>query len=209
MTDTTSIPLFLGSVIAISLTGAMMPGPVTAVTITKGAQRRSAGLLVAFGHGVLELPLIVLIYFGLARFLDFPEVRIAVAVVGGAMLLWMALNTLRAGPLAANETKELPHSTILAGLATTAASPYFFIWWATIGAALIASAREFGGAGVAAMGLAHWLCDFGWLFLISWVVFKSKRLWTPRVDRAIAGASAAILGGFGVWFIVSGVQFAL
>jgi threonine/homoserine/homoserine lactone efflux protein len=208
VTDT-SIPLFLGFVIAISLTGAMMPGPVTAVTITKGAQRRSAGLLVALGHGALELPLIVLIYFGLARFLDFPEVRIAVAVIGGAMLLWMALSTIRSGPLTSDATRELPHNTIFAGFITTAASPYFFIWWATIGTALIASAREFGGAGVAAMGLAHWLCDFGWLFLISWIVFKSKRLWTPTVDRAIAGFSAAILGGFGIWFIISGVQFAL
>lgn len=33
--NTESLPLFLGSVIAISLTGVMMPGPVTAVTVTR------------------------------------------------------------------------------------------------------------------------------------------------------------------------------
>jgi threonine/homoserine/homoserine lactone efflux protein len=209
MTEATSLPLFLGSIIGISLTGVMMPGPVTAVTVAKGARRKEAGALVAIGHGVVELPLIVLLYFGLARFFEMPEVRISVGLVGGLVLFWMALSMLRIKPLDFSGPKDPPHGSILAGVITTASNPYFFLWWATVGAALLTTAQDFGGPGIAAMGVTHWLCDAAWLLLISWVVFKSKRLWTERVHRIVFGLCAAVLAGFGAWFVYSSVGLAL
>jgi threonine/homoserine/homoserine lactone efflux protein len=209
VTDTTSLPLFLGSVIAISLTGVMMPGPVTAVTVSKGSQRKEAGALIAIGHGLIEIPLILLIYFGLAHFLTLTEVKISVGLAGGLVLIWMALNMVKNRPSVFSEQKELAHSSVVAGLATTAANPYFFIWWATVGAALLVSARDFGGAGVAAMGVTHWLCDFAWLYLVSWAVFKSRPLWTRKVNTVVFGVCSAILAGFGAWFIFSSIDLAI
>jgi len=209
MTSIESLPLFLGSVIAISLTGVMMPGPVTAVTVTRGAQRKEAGALVALGHGIVEIPLILLIYLGLASFLTLPEVKIGVGLAGGLVLIWMAWGMFRTKPTALNERKELPHGAVVAGLATTAASPYFFLWWATVGATLLVNASAFGKTGVVALGVTHWLCDLAWLFLVSWVVFKSKRLWTPKVTSVVFGVCAAVLAGFGVWFIFSGINLAV
>jgi threonine/homoserine/homoserine lactone efflux protein len=207
--NTESLPLFLGSVIVLSASGVMMPGPVTAVTVTKGSQRKWAGALVAIGHGIIEIPLIFLIYIGLASYLKLPAVQIGVGLAGGLMLLWMAWGMFRTRPKALGEKKDTPHSSIVAGLATTAASPYFFLWWATVGAALLVSATTFGKKGVIAFGAVHWSFDLVWLFLLSWVVFKSKRLWTPRVTSAVFGVCAAVLAGFGVWFIYSGISLAI
>jgi threonine/homoserine/homoserine lactone efflux protein len=201
--------LFLLSVFAISLTGVMMPGPVTAVAITKGSQRKEAGALIAIGHGLIELPVILLIYFGLASFLNLDGVKIGVGLAGGLVLLWMALNILRNRPSIFSERKDQAHGSVVAGLALTVANPYFFIWWATVGAALIVSARDFGGSGVAAMGMLHWLCDLGWLFFISWAVFKSKRLWTQKVNTVVFGICSVILAGFGAWFIISSISLAV
>lgn len=209
MTATESLPLFLVSVIAISLTGVMMPGPVTAVTVTRGAQRKEAGALVALGHGIVEIPLILLIYLGFARFLTLPEVKISVGLAGGLVMIWMALQMFRTKPTALNEQKDLPHGSVVAGLATTAANPYFFLWWATVGAALLVNASAFGSKGVVALGATHWLCDLVWLYILSWAVFKSKRLWTPRVTGLVFGICAAILAGFGAWFIFSGIDLAI
>ena len=180
-----------------------MPGPVTAVTIANGTRRKAAGALVAVGHGVIELPLIAVLYFGFASFFEQSEVRIAVGLLGGLVLLWMATGMLRTKPVAVGNGEDSPRGSVLAGVATTASNPYFFFWWATVGAALLASAQEHGGVGVAAMGVTHWLCDAAWLLLISWVVFKSKRLWTDKVHRTVFGICAAVLGGFGIWFIYS------
>ena len=209
MTSFGNFILFLGSVAAISLTGVMMPGPVTAVTIAKGAQHKTAGALIAVGHGIIEFPLIVLIYLGFARFLVVPEVKMSVSLAGGLMLVWMAVYIFRTRPTMFNEQKNLSQNCVIAGLATTAANPYFFLWWATVGLALLANARVFGIMGIVALGVTHWLCDLGWLYFISWLVSKSKQIWTERVHRLVFAGCAIVMAGFGVWFILSGVSFAL
>jgi len=203
------LPLFLGSIIALSLTGVMMPGPVTAVTVAKGSQRKEAGVLVALGHGIIEFPLIALLYFGFAQYLELVTVRIAVGAVGGVVLLWIALGMFNIKLESLSDKQETPRGSIFAGLATTAANPYFYVWWASIGAAILANAQNFGNAGIALFGITHWLCDAGWLFLLGWMVFKSKRLWTENVHRVVFGICAAVLLGFGGWFIYSSINLAV
>ena len=210
MSDTTTLPLFLGSVFLISLSGVMMPGPTTAVTITNGMRHKGAGALVAVGHGVVELPLMVLIYLGFARYLELDGVKIGVGFAGGAALIWMALSIWKAKPVTTGvATKYSGQGPLAAGVITTATNPYFFVWWATIGAALLADAHVFGKSGVVAMGAVHWLCDAVWLLLISWVVFKSKRLWTPGVYHVVFGLCTLILAGFGGYFIFSALDLAI
>ena len=210
MSEPSNLPLFLASVVSLSLSGVMMPGPVTAVTIANGAQHKGAGALVAVGHGLVEIPLMVLIYFGFAHLLELTGVKIGVGLAGGLVLVWMAFQVFRIQAISFDAKQQwLGRGAIGAGLVTTATNPYFFVWWATIGAALLADARDFGNTGIVAMGATHWLCDLGWLFLISWVVFKSKHLWTPSVQRWIFGLCALLLGGFGAWFIFNGVDLAV
>jgi threonine/homoserine/homoserine lactone efflux protein len=209
MTNTTNLPLFLASVMLISLTGVMMPGPVTALTITRGTQRREAGALIAVGHGIVEVLIILLIYLGFARYLRLPVVRISVGLAGGLFLLWMGFQMFRTRIKLDDLQKQLSDSSVIAGLALTVVNPYFFLWWATIGTALLASARSFGGGGVIAMGVTHWVCDFSWLYLLSWVVFKSRQLWTYNVHRVVFSVCAALLAGFGVWFLFSSVNLAM
>ena len=198
-----SLASLLATVTAISLTGVMAPGPVTAVTITKGASRPGAGALVALGHGIIEMPLIVLIGLGFATVLAVPGVRVAVGLAGGAVLIWMSIGLLRTKEQMPAEQRDVKSGCVLAGLTTTAANPYWFVWWATVGAALVASASTWGIVGIAAFALAHWACDLGWLSFLSWGVFTSRRLWTPRIYRGVLMACGVVLAGFGAYFIVS------
>jgi len=125
------------------------------------------------------------------------------------MLLWMGFSMFKNRFASLNVQKDAPRGSVVAGLATTAANPYFFLWWATVGAALLVNASDYGKTGVLAFGATHWLCDLVWLFFISWVVFKSKRLWTPKVSGVVFGICAAVLAGFGAWFIYSSIDLAL
>lgn len=209
MTYLGNLILFLGSVATISLTGVMMPGPVTAITVTKGAQHKAAGALIAVGHGMVEVPVIALIYLGFARFLVIPEVKMSVGLAGGVVLVWMAVCIFRTKPTIFGEQKKSSQNSVFAGLGTTATNPYFFLWWATVGVVLIANARIFGTMGIVALGVTHWLCDLAWLYFISWLVFRSKHLWTERVYRIVFGACAVILVGFGFWFIFSSISLAV
>jgi len=58
----------LGTVVLTSLSGVMMPGPMFAVTLAKSYKSPWAGVQVSLGHAVIEVPLILIIYFGLAQF---------------------------------------------------------------------------------------------------------------------------------------------
>ena len=209
MVGETNLLLFVASVIGISLTGVMMPGPVTAVTVAKGYRDKVAGGLIALGHILIEIPLIILIYLGFARYLAMPNVKIAIGLAGGLMLFWMGFHMFRVAGKAYLKEKDLPYNSVVAGLITTATNPYFFLWWATVGVALMASARLFGIGGVFLLAGVHWLCDLGGLLLISLALFKSRRLWTEKAHRAIFSICAFILAGFGLWFIVSGVELAI
>jgi len=197
------LPL-LFTVTAISLTGVIAPGPVTAVAITKGAVRKEAGVLVALGHGLVEVPMIALVALGFASVMAVPGVKATIGLLGGVVLVWMGVGMFRTHIKAVDSGREVSRGCVLAGLTTTAANPYWFVWWVTVGATLVVSASAWGLVGVAAFTLAHWLCDLGWLSLLSWSSFTSRRFWTPAVHKGIFVVCGSVMAGFGIYFIVTG-----
>ena len=103
---------FLFKAVVISLSGVMAPGPVTAATVAAGTRRRHAGGLIALGHGVVELPLIVLIVGGIGRLLESAAVRIGIGLAGGGFLLLMGAQMLiglrKAADLSARPSERHP-----------------------------------------------------------------------------------------------------
>lgn len=199
----TNLLLFLVSVIFISLSGVMMPGPVFAVTIAKGHKDKNAGAFIAFGHGIIEFPLMLLIYLGFAQFFTSNAVKMVIGLVGGTMLIFMGIQMFRARKSIAAEGKDLPYNSLTAGIITSGANPYFFLWWATIGATLILTASSFGLIGFLLFVIVHWFCDLFWHLFVSMATFKSKHLWSNRTHEIVFGACSAILVIFGLWFIGS------
>lgn len=86
--------VFLLSAIAISLSGVMAPGPITAATLAAGVRSRHAGMFIAFGHAVIEMPLILLLVAGIDAFFKFPEVKAGIGLVGGVVLILMGIQLL-------------------------------------------------------------------------------------------------------------------
>jgi threonine/homoserine/homoserine lactone efflux protein len=48
--------MFLASVLLISLSGVLMPGPLFAVTLKQAEKSKYSGVLIALGHGLVEFP---------------------------------------------------------------------------------------------------------------------------------------------------------
>ncbi len=200
---TANLGLFLLSAAGISLSGVMLPGPLTAATIAKGYQDKNAGILIALGHAVIEFPLMALVYFGFAHFLTSSETKRVVGLAGGLMLVFLGLMMLRAIRKAPGEAADLPYNSFVTGIIMTGGNPYFFLWWATIGVALIANAADFGIWGLLLFAVVHWSCDLVWEQFISMSVFKTRHLWTQKVQRIVFGICALVLVGFGAWFCLS------
>ncbi len=198
-----SFGLFLLYAAGISLSGVMMPGPLTAATIAKGYREQNAGIFIALGHAVVEIPLMAIIYFGLGHFFTNPEFKKVVGVAGGLLLVFMGLMVLRGFRKNIAESADIPYSSLVTGIMLTGANPYFFLWWATIGIALIVTAAQFGIWGLVIFAVVHWSCDLVWEQIVSVSVFRTKHMWTQTVQRVVFGICAALLVGFGIYFCVS------
>ncbi|HUW44219.1 MAG TPA: LysE family transporter [Dehalococcoidia bacterium] len=203
----TSLGLFLLSAAGISLTGVMLPGPMTAATIAKGYSDKHAGAWIAAGHAVIEIPLIAVIYaviyFGFEHFIDSPQVERGIYLAGGLMLLYLGFRMFRATGEATDAVGGLPASSLVTGIVITGTNPAFYIWWATIGVALVSGAAKFGLVGVILFTLVHLPCDLAWSEFLSVSTYESRRWWTQKVRRIVFSVCALILAGFGVWFCLS------
>ena len=89
-----SLAAIFGTSFVVSLTGALSPGPLVTVTMREGVRRGFwAGPALAFGHGAIELVLVVGLALGLNELLDNDAVTASVALAGGAFLVWMGATT--------------------------------------------------------------------------------------------------------------------
>jgi threonine/homoserine/homoserine lactone efflux protein len=178
---------------------------MTAATIAKGYGSKNAGALIAVGHGIIELPLIAAIYLGLGHFIDSPVVVNIIYIAGGLVLFYLGFRMFRTAGDAPGEVGGLPANSVVTGAVVTGTNPAFYVWWATIGAALIAGAARFGVIGIVLLAVAHWPCDFIWSEFLSVGTFKSRKWWTGKVPRIVFSVCALILIGFGAWFLTSGL----
>jgi threonine/homoserine/homoserine lactone efflux protein len=199
------LPVLLG-VAAISLTGSMMPGPMFAVAVVKSYRSPWAGTIMALGHAVIEVPLILLIYFGFAHFFDNSIVQLVLSIVGGGMIIWLSISLFRARAAVAQGEKDISYNAATAGIITSGLNPFFLLWWVTVGSMLIARMASYGTGGLIAFIFVHWSCDLLWLSLVSVLIYRTRVLWGKRFQEGLFIVCSLILAGFGVWFIVSGIQ---
>jgi threonine/homoserine/homoserine lactone efflux protein len=206
MAFTIDFYLFLASVVLISLTGVMMPGPLFAVTIEKAAKRKTAGLLISFGHGIVEFPLMFLIYFGIAQIVAFEilqTVQVTVGLIGGVLMMFIGFQMFRNRNKPIEEYESPKQESLIAGIWTTAANPGFILWWLTVGTTLIITARTFGFLEFTVFAVIHWLCDFLWYTVVAFLIYKSQRFWNKPINQAILIFCFTVLIFFGIWFFSS------
>jgi len=199
------LPILL-SVVVISLSGVMMPGPMFAVTLAKSYRNPWAGTQIALGHAVIEVPLILLIYCGFARFFESSVVQLVLSILGGVMIIWLGIAMFRARAEVVQGGKDLPYNAFMAGILTSGLNPFFLLWWATIGSMLIMKFLNYGTIGLIAFIVVHWMCDLVWLSFVSMMVYKTQSLWGKRVREGIFITCSLLLVGFGLWFLISGIQ---
>ncbi|MAG14284.1 MAG: lysine transporter LysE [Dehalococcoidales bacterium] len=199
------LPILL-SVVIISFSGVMMPGPMFAITLAKSYKSQLAGTQISLGHAVIEVPLILLIYFGFAQFFQNVIVQLVLSVAGSGMIIWLGISMFRARTEVVRKGKDLPCNAFTAGIITSALNPFFLLWWVTIGSMLIMRILDFGVIGLVVFIMVHWLCDLVWLTLVSIVVYRTHSLWGLKLQEWIFTACSLLLVGFGIWFLVSGIQ---
>jgi threonine/homoserine/homoserine lactone efflux protein len=196
----------LGTVIVTSLSGVMAPGPMFAVTLAKSMKSQWAGMQVSLGHAVIEVPLILLVYFGLARFFENEVVQLVLGVLGGTMIVLMGVGLFLARSRMAREGRDTPYSAFMAGILMSGLNPFFLVWWLTVGSLLLMSFLDAVGTwGLPLFIVVHWLCDLVWLSLVSFSIYRTRRFWGQKLQEWVFLVLSLALLYFGGQFIVKGI----
>ena len=165
--------------------------------------------MMILGHGILELGVILVLLSGFAPLLLRDDVFVTVSLVGGTVLLWMALSMLRGISRLSLDSEKgggKQRNLIISGIALSAFNPYFFLWWASIGLGYIVYSTEFGILGVALFFLGHILADLGWYTFVSYGVAKGKDFLGDNGYRRLIGGCAVLLVVFSGYFFYSGIN---
>jgi len=193
---------FLFTATAISLSGVMAPGPMTAATLAAGTRSRHAGAIMALGHAVVEFPLMLIIVAGAGELFKRETVKLSIALAGGVFLLVMGVQLLLAARKAADDTETADgRHPFLTGIILTGANPYFLIWWAVVGLTLTTQAIEFGITAFVLFAVIHWLCDLVWLEVLSLASHKGTELFGGRIQQVVLVGCGVMLVGCGCKFL--------
>jgi threonine/homoserine/homoserine lactone efflux protein len=197
---------FLFEAMLISLSGVMAPGPITAVSIGRGNQSPHAGALVAIGHGVVEIPLMMFIFYGFGYLFQLVQAKLIIGFAGGVFLVLMAVGMFRSVRQVELNSRTYGHSPIVAGILLSLGNPYFLIWWATVGTALILRSGSFGILAFFIFAFAHWSCDFLWCYFLSTVSFKGRQFLGPRFQKIVFTTCGVVLLFFGTKFLIDAAR---
>lgn len=191
------------TVAIISTSGVMSPGPLFLTTVANGIkQGMRAGLKIAVGHTLVELPLVILIGFGILSLAVMPQFRVLIGAVGAASLFGFAVLQIRSVLRKEQARQKSRYGPFLAGILLTGLNPFFLLWWFTIGFKLISDALLLWSMwGILIMFGFHIWMDYAWLVLISFLSSKGRVFLSDTRYKACMVGINAILIYFGISFI--------
>lgn len=193
-------------VIAVSASGVLSPGPLFFANMLYGTKHGArAGLKVACGHTVIELPLVILLAAGLFASAAVSQYANVIGLVGGIGILGFAAMQI-VGVVKKNQNRPVDgkRGPFIAGIALTALNPFFLVWWFTVGLKLISDSAAFGlGGGIALLfGLHIWM-DYAWLAATAYLASKGSSVIKSKYYPLLLLALAAALAYYGVYFIIN------
>ena len=195
------------------LSGALMPGPVLALVIGAAARHGTlAGIVAILGHAAVEVPVVLMLMFGIGAFVRKPRVLAAIGFVGGLALLLMGVDMLRSAGVVAGKTIEGGPAPLgllgvfLGGAGASLANPYFAIWWATVGAGQIATVGSRSPVAWTTFYTGHVSSDFLWYALVAYAVGRGRNLLGVTGHEALITVCGLALLALGCYFIYAGFR---
>ncbi|MDH5437459.1 MAG: LysE family translocator [Candidatus Bathyarchaeota archaeon] len=201
------------TVVIISVSGALAPGPLFFATISYGTKLGAkSGLAFSIAHTVIEFPLVILlailVAFGSRNIADESIIRLLIAVAGGLALLVLGAlqihNGLSSKFTVSSESGVASKNPLFVGLVLTGLNPFFIGWWLTVGLKLIVDAWAFAFlAGIGIMYFSHIWMDYVWLIAVAHFAKMGMNVVGAKGYRAVVIVFGAVLIFFGLLFLTS------
>jgi threonine/homoserine/homoserine lactone efflux protein len=202
-------------VILISTSGVLSPGPLFFINLLYGSRCGSfVGLKIASGHAIVELPLIIILSYGLYTFTSFfiSDILIKfIGMIGGIFIIIFSI--LQINSILKNKKIEIQKyititnsnigNPILIGFIFTILNPFFLVGWFTIGSKMISdSLVNFGLIeGTLLVLFSHIWMDFFWLWFTSFMISKGMPIIKEKIYRIFVFGINVILAIYGIYLL--------
>jgi threonine/homoserine/homoserine lactone efflux protein len=195
-------------VITLSASGVLAPGPLFFANLAYGTQHdRWSGIKVAYGHTIVELPLIIILAAGLVAFDTAKKYTGVIGVIGGIAILVFA------GLQIASIFKQIhgyeknsnslgSKGPIIGGIILSALNPFFVLWWFTVGLKLVVDSEVFGVVnGIAILFALHIWMDYAWLGSTAYLASIGASVLRSKYYPALRLGLTVVLIYYGVSFV--------
>ena len=192
-------------VIVISASGVLSPGPLFTANIFYGLKGGAkAGLKMAYGHTLVEFPLVILLGLGAFSLETIPEFRTYIAIIGAlGLFVFAGIQLKQIFKNRLESINEPKHGPFLAGILLSALNPFFIIWWLTIGFKLISDSLIFWSFwGILIMFLLHIWMDYVWLSSTALVSSRISKILSNRSFKVLVVGLSVVLVYFGITFLI-------
>ena len=223
---------FAGEVIILSASGVLSPGPLFLANLIYGTkQGLYAGVKIAYGHTIVELPLIILLTLGIFRLSPFAlsagqNLRIIGLIGAVAIILFSIIqigSNMKKGDLNNNLqntnygtthslskkiNRRLEGGAVVVGIIFSALNPFFLIWWLTVGLKLISdSVYSFGIiGGIIILFSFHIWMDYVWLAITAYLISKGQSILKLRFYYYFIICISFILVSYGVYLLIVNIS---
>jgi len=188
---------------------ASMPGPIMALIATETLRRgvrsgSQAAIAPICVDALVMLPLVLILHAAIPSGM----VAIAIGVAGGAFLVWLGVQSLRAWRI---DSRALTQNDFVTGLPsftkgvlTHLMSPYPYVFWGTVGLAFVRDGFQTGGIfGALHFPLAFWLGASAFNFLVVFLIVRGKRMLPPTAEPYTQMFAGLLLITAGVFLTVT------
>jgi threonine/homoserine/homoserine lactone efflux protein len=195
-----AIGVFLG------LSSGLAPGPLLALVLAQTLRHGPReGCKIALTPLMTDAPIILVALLVAAKLAEFRPLLGIVSFAGGVFVLYLAWDTLRPTGVGAEASAE-PPSSWLKGIMTNLLSPHPWLFWLTVGAAILAKALAQSWPTAVAFLFGFYMLLVGSKVVIALLAGRSRDLLAGRPYRVVMRVLAALLGVFALLLFREGLE---
>jgi threonine/homoserine/homoserine lactone efflux protein len=196
----------LASGVFLGLSCGLAPGPLLALVLAQTLRHGPReGCKIALTPLITDAPIIAVALVLAAKLAELRPLLGIVSLAGGAFVLYLAWETFRPVGQDAEGPAEPPRSWFK-GILTNLLSPHPWLFWLTVGAAVLAKAIAQSWLAAVAFLFGFYLLLVGSKVLIALMAGRSRELLAGRLYRVVMRVLAVLLGVFAILLFREGFK---
>ena len=182
--------------IVFGLSAGFAPGPLLTLVITQTLRHNvREGILAAISPLLTDVPIILLAYLVLSRLTSLDAVMGAIALIGGAYVLYLSYETWTTGPVKI-DSAAVPPRSIFKGVVVNSLNPHPYLFWVAVGVPLMLKLQRSNAATMWAFLIAFYVLLVGSKIAIAVIVGRLKTFLEGRWYRYVMRGLGVVLAVF-------------